>query len=485
MAIGIKQNLSQTQQLTMTPQLQQAIKLLQLTRLELEDFVTEQLAENPVLEEGADMSKEEQRLSASEAETSAEDLHSAHINSASDNFDKIDDQKGNEVDWSQYNKTAETQSKASVNHDAEAPNYENMVSNEETLTSYLMNQVGDIDFSEEEQKIARTIIGNIDEKGYFTLTVNEFSEQEKFDIDLVEGVLDTIQRLEPFGIAARDLKECLLIQVRAYNMKNGIIEKIISNHLSELETRNVPAIAKALSITNEQVIENIQLIGDLDPVPARQFGSSEQIYIVPDVYIFQINNEWVVSLNEDGLPTLRVSRFYQEMLDAKQTKDADKDYIRKKMGDAEWLISSIQRRQQTIYKVAQCILNRQKNFFEHGVSQLRPMVLRDVADDIEVSESTISRTTKNKYVHTPRGIFELKYFFNSSVSRSDGSDLASESVKRMIADLVGREDPKKPLSDQKIVDYLESKSIQLARRTVAKYREQLGILPSSKRKKLF
>ena len=192
-----------------------------------------------------------------------------------------------------------------------------MVSNEETLTSYLNTQITDIDFSEEELKIAVAIIGNIDEKGYFPISIEDFCEHEKFDLDLVEGVLDTIQRLEPYGIAARDLKECLLNQVRAYNMKNGIIEVIISEHLSSLETRNVPAIAKALGISNEKVVENIQLIGDLDPVPARQFGSSEQIYIVPDVYILKLTMKWVVSLNEDGLPTLRVSRFYQEMLDAK------------------------------------------------------------------------------------------------------------------------------------------------------------------------
>jgi len=234
------------------------------------------------------------------------------------------------------------------------------------------------------------------------------------------------------------------------------------------------------------VIENVQIISELEPIPGRQFGADSAQYIVPDVYVFKLGEEWHVGMNEDGLPKLQVSNLYKDILekDAK-IKGDDKEYISEKMKSAAWLIRSIQQRQRTIFRVTECIVQRQMDFFEKGVEHLKPMILKDIAEDIEMHESTISRVTTNKFVHTPRGIFELKYFFNSSVSCRDGESIASESVKRMISDIVKEENTKKPHSDQKIVDLLEEKGIQLARRTVAKYREQLNILPSSKRKKYF
>jgi RNA polymerase sigma-54 factor len=240
-----------------------------------------------------------------------------------------------------------------------------------------------------------------------------------------------------------------------------------------------------MKISLEMVIENVQIIADLEPVPGRQFGAVDAQYIVPDVYVFRLGNEWVVNLNEDGLPRLRVSNFYSKMMTDKKSKGDDKNYINEKVKSAEWLIKSIRQRQRTIFRVTESIVKRQREFFDHGVEHLRPMILKDIAEDIGMHESTISRVTNNKYVHTPRGVLELKYFFNSSVTRADGQDVASESVKRMISDLIKAEDQRRPLSDQRIVELLEEKGIQLARRTVAKYREQLQILPSSKRKKYF
>lgn len=489
MAFDLKQSLRLTQQLLMTPQLQQAIKLLQLSRVELEEFVAQQLSENPVLEEGHASSNEEKILGEKEKERTAEQLNNERMQEAGNIVDRSDDASSNDLDWENYSRHRESEAplpSTLARKDEDFPNYENIVTKASDLNDHLTTQIGELDFDEKEKKIAAVIVGNIDDRGYFQASVEEIASLEGFGVEEVEDVLDTIQRFDPPGVGARDLKECLLIQLRLGRLKNGIVEKIVEQHLSELETRNYQAIAKALKIPLETVIENVQIIAELEPVPGRQFGPDSAQYIVPDVYVFKIGDQWTVGMNEDGLPKLQVSKMYQDLLEQeKGVKGDDKEYISDKLKSALWLIKSIQQRQRTIYKVAECIVKRQIDFFEKGIEHLKPMILKDIADDIEMHESTISRVTTNKFVHTPRGIFELKYFFNSSVSRSDGESLASESVKKMISDIVKKEDSKKPYSDQKIVDMLEEKGIQLARRTVAKYREQLGILPSSKRKKYF
>ena len=416
-------------------------------------------------------------------------------------------ESGDSPDWealSRYKEQLAAPTAASTrSQDDEHPNYENMVSKSETLQEYVMDQIGELDFDDEEKHIASNLVGNIDDRGYLNITLEEVAKSLGTTTDAVDDILDTIQRLEPSGIAARNLQECLHIQLRNRQLKNGIVEKIIENHMSDLETRNFPAIAKALKITIDQVIENVQIVAELEPVPGRQFGGGETQYVTPDVYVFKLGDEWIVNLNEEGLPRLRVSDTYLKLLsekqkaaanakmpeeakDSKKKKSSDEeDYVSEKMKSAEWLIKSIRQRQRTIFKVTESIVERQKDFFEKGTKFLKPMILKDIAEDIEMHESTISRVTNNKFVHTPRGVFELKYFFNSTVTRSDGESLASESVKVMIAEIVKEENPKKPYSEQKIVELLEEKGIPLARRTVAKYREQLDILPSNKRKKLF
>ncbi len=488
MAFDLKQSLKLNQQLLMTPQLQMAIKLLHLSRLELEEFVTSQLEENPVLEEGVIESQEEKTQVERNQERTEKEAVQEHLSSAGEIVDRVDNSPADE-DWSQYMKQSDASSSApssQVSKDAEFTNYENMVSKTGTLQDFLMGQLGELDLSDEEQAIATLIIGNIDDKGYFCSTIEEIAISSDRSEDEVDDILDVVQRLEPAGVAARDLKECLVIQLRASRLKNGIVEKIVENHISELETRNFQAIAKAMKISFEAVVENVQIIAELEPVPGRQFGASSAQYIVPDVYVFKVADKWVVTLNEEGLPRLRVSELYEEMLASLPEKESsDKDYIQDKMKSANWLIKSIQQRQRTIFKVTESIVARQMDFFEIGVEHLKPMILRDIAEEISMHESTISRVTNNKFVHTPQGLFELKYFFNSSVNRVGGESLASASVKKMISDMIKTEDRKKPLADQKIVDLLDKKGIQLARRTVAKYREQLNILPSSKRKRLF
>jgi RNA polymerase sigma-54 factor len=491
MAFELKQSLKLTQQLLMTPQLQQAIKLLQLSRMELEQFVATQLAENPCLEEGVSESPEEAAQVEREAERTEEQVVNESMAEATNIVDKAPGEDKPEVDWETMSRFAEQQSATSSTvsrkqaSDDEHPNYENMVSKVGTLQEHLMAQIGELDFDDTELRIASQLTGNIDDRGYLTITTQDIATTEGFEHDQVEDILDTIQRLDPPGIGARDLKECLQLQVRNAGLRNGVVEKIIDNHLPELENRNFVAIAKAMKISLEAVIESVQIIAELEPVPGRQFGANEAQYITPDVYVFKLGDEWVVNLNEDGLPRLKVSNFYSKMMTDAKPKGDEKNYISEKVKSAEWLIKSIRQRQRTIFRVTESIVKRQRDFFDHGVEHLKPMILKDIAEDISMHESTISRVTNNKYVHTPRGVFELKYFFNSSVTRSDGQDVASESVKRMISDLIKVEDARRPLSDQRIVELLEEKGIQLARRTVAKYREQLQILPSSKRKKYF
>jgi len=488
MALDLRQSLKLTQSLLMTPQLQQAIKLLQLGRLELEQFVSQQLSENPVLEEGISESIEEMTQVAKEREKTTEDIMRDQASQASDIVDNVNtDQKKDEVDWEALSRLKEagqqTSNSSRVNQGEETPNYENIVTKTATLSEYLYEQIGELDFSDSEKRIAAFLIGNIDEKGYLAIEISELCESESLEEEDVEDILDTIQRLDPPGIAARDLKECLFNQLRGFGLKNGIVEKIIEKHMTELETRNFDVIAKSLNIPVDIVITNVAILAELDPIPGRQFGALASQYVIPDVYVFKLGEEWLVSLNEEGLPKLRLNDFYQEM--SEKIKGNDKDYVQERLKSAQWLIKSIQQRQRTIFKATECILKRQMAFFEEGVHCLKPMILKDIAEDIEMHESTISRVTNNKFMHTPRGIFELKYFFNSAVSGSNGNDLASESVKVKIKDIIAGEDCKKPFSDQKIVEFLKQGGVELARRTVAKYREQLGILPSSKRKKFY
>ncbi len=485
MAFDLKQSLKLSQQLLMTPQLQQAIKLLQLSRVELEDFVTEQLAENPILEEGVVESNEESIQLEKNAERTESQVISDSMEGAREIVDRVGD--ANDDGWEAFSRHLEGAAPTSnkVRNDDEAPNYENMVTKAGTLSDHLMAQIGELELDESEVKIAQEIIGNIDDRGYLCSTVEEIASVTGAEIGQVEDILDVVQRLDPSGVGATTLKECLLIQLRNERLKNGIVEHIVEDHMPELENRNFQAISKAMKISLEKVIENVQIISELEPVPGRQFGAANTQFVVPDIYVFKVAGEWIVSLNDEGLPRLRVSETYEKMLNSLEQKSKEREYLEDKLKSATWLIRSIQQRQRTIFKVTEKIVERQKEFFEHGVEYLKPMILRDIADEIGMHESTISRVTTNKYVHTPQGILELKYFFNSSVSRIGGDSMASTSVRKIIEDLIRSEDPKKPWADQKIVDFLDKKGIQLARRTVAKYREQLGILPSSKRKKYY
>lgn len=475
MAIGLKQSLNLSQQLVMTPQLQQAIKLLQLSRMELENLINTELVENPILEESADSEGTNQSLSEVEA---PEQTKPEENPQASEDFN-----------WENYLENARSTPNLPVHRGGEddLPTYENTLSQPASLTDHVFWQLKMSDLTDIQKAIGEVIIGNINEDGYLQASLEEMAAKESFDIHEMEAVLYHIQSFDPVGVASRDLKECLLVQIYDLQYNDEMLERMVENHLPDLEKKNYQNIAKTLGISMEDVVERVKIIEELEPKPGREFGGTPAHYIIPDIYVVKRGDEYVVMLNEDGLPKLKISGFYKSLLeDNAAAKQAEtKEYIQTKLRSAVWLIRSIHQRQRTIFRVTESIVRQQKEFFDKGVAFLKPMVLRDVANDIGMHESTISRVTTNKYVHTPRGIFELKYFFNSGISRVHGADVASETVKEKVKAIVAQEDAAHPFSDQKIVEMLLKENINIARRTVAKYREMLGILPSSKRKKVF
>jgi RNA polymerase sigma-54 factor len=501
MALELKQHLKMTQQLVMTPQLQQAIKLLQLSRMELVDLVRTEMTENPLLE-GADEPDEEPVQSGESPAETAE--HEAKPEPKEP--EKSEEVKGedgaNEIDWDQYLDHYQLQGHTAPSNrglaDEELPGAESTLTKKTDLVAHLTWQIRLSNFTQEEETVAFLIIGNLDDDGYFKMPAVEGETDDAaprdplvrvafeagVGVELAEKVLHRVQALDPIGVAARDLRECLLLQVRNINADTPEIVAIIERHLKHLESKNYGAIAKDLKIPIEEVVKAVKVISRLEPKPGRAFSGEEPQYITPDVYVHKMGDKYVTVLNDDGLSKLRISGMYRAAL-KNGSAGAAKEYIQDKLRSAVWLIRSIHQRQRTIYKVTESIVKFQRDFLDKGIAYLKPLILRDVAEDIGMHESTVSRVTTNKYVHTPQGIYELKFFFNSAINKTGGDEIASEAVKNHIKQIVSAEDPKHPHSDQKIVEILKGQGIEIARRTVAKYREVLGILPSSKRKKYF
>jgi RNA polymerase sigma-54 factor len=484
MSLEIKQQLRMTQQLVMTPQLQQAIKLLQLSRMELVDQVRDELMENPLLEEFSEIQATEARVeSEPEVQKREEKERTLTVSESNENAEKT--QK--EIDWTDYfeNYSAPTPALSAQRlRDDDLPGVEATVSKKTTLFDHLVWQLQVSDFTEQEERVALMIIGNIDDRGYLTgIGLDQIAAELDLDLEYVEEILEMVQQCDPVGVAARDLRECLLIQAR-FHQFGAIVEDVISSHMENLEKKNYQAIARTMDLELDEVIEAARIISQMEPHPGRPFAGDDAQYVTPDIYVKKIDGDWATVLNEDGMPRLKISSFYRNALSGNSSEETKK-YVTDKLNSAAWLIRSIQQRQKTIVKVTESIVKFQKDFFDRGVDCLKPLILRDVADDIGMHESTVSRVTNNKYVHTPHGIFELKYFFNSSINKTDGDNLASEAVKSKIKVLIQQEDPKDPFSDQALVELLKKDGIEIARRTVAKYREMMGVLPSSKRKRLF
>lgn len=481
----MKQTMNLSQGLVITPQLQQAIKLLQMSRLELESQVRSELEENPILEE-AEVLKEEDFERTKEAAAQVEGGNSEA--SEAQAAEAQDPQKQDEFEWESYLEIQHKMPREASSGSEEIMNYENVISTTQTLHDHLYWQAKMAGFSEAEEKAADALIAYIDDDGYIKTPLAQIAEEEKIDLQDLEDTLTLIHEFDPAGVGARDLKECLLVQAKHLEEDTTDLVTLINNHLKDLEKKNYDAIAKALQKPMEEVVEMCKIIYAMDPKPGRAYAGNDTHYVTPDVYVYKVGDDFSVSLNEDGLPKLRISNYYRNMLKGgtKPTDDAKAaDFISEKLKSAVWLIKSIHQRQRTIYKVSDSIVKHQREFFEKGTAFLKPMILRDIAADIGMHESTVSRVTTAKYMHTPQGIFELKYFFNSGIASTDGDALASEAVKLKIKELVAKEDPKKPLSDQKLVDLLKKDGVDIARRTVAKYREVLRILPSSQRKKMF
>ena len=479
MAMEMRQQLKMTQQLVMTPQLQQAIKLLQLTRLELQDVVRQELEENPLLEETleADESRENEQAEQAESEQVPEVV--------GEDFKEVE--AGDETlrDWDSYLDGYTYSSGEQYRDDEERPSFENLLTRRGTLTDHLLWQLHMGPFSDDEVFIGEEIIGNIDEDGYLRASLDEIAAACSKEIETVAPVLERIQAFDPIGIAARDVQECLLIQARFLGMQGSVVERILLNNLKDLETRKYKQIARDLSVDINDVLMAAKIIGGFDPKPGSMYSSEDVHYISADIFVYKVGDEYLVMLNDEGLPNLKVSPYYAEAKSNGLVDSKADEYINEKVRSALWLIKSIQQRQRTIYKVAKSIIRFQRDFLDRGIEYLRPLVLRDVADDIGMHESTISRVTTNKYMQTPQGLFELKYFFNSGLSTSEGEFVASESVKNRIREIIEKEDPKKPLSDQKIADMLSGQTVNIARRTVTKYREILKLGSSSERKRHF
>jgi RNA polymerase sigma-54 factor len=503
MGMELKQHLKLSQQLVMTPQLQQAIKLLQLSRTELLEQVREEIEQNPVLEqpeemiEGGDLADKNPGEVSLEAENLERQPPSESVGGDT-SVEVKGDGDAPEIDWEaylnsyQFNEQSTASNKGNVATD-DMPSFEANLVKKEDLFEHLMSQMGMLKLNEAERRVGMLIIGNLDEDGYFKLADYEgdplirLCNEADVSMSVAERTLRKVQQLDPKGCAARDLQECLLIQVAALKDPSApLLGTIIKRHMRLLESKNLPAIAKELKLPLEDVIKAAKLVVKLDPKPGRNFSGDDAQYITPDVFVYKMGDEYTVVLNDDGLSKLRISGMYRNALKHGAVSPGQtKEFIQDKLRSAMWLIRSIHQRQRTIYKVTESIVKFQRDFFDKGIAHLKPLILRDVAEDIGMHESTVSRVTTNKYVHTPQGIFELKYFFNSSIARTAGDDIASEAVKNHIKQLVAAEDSKNPYSDQKIVELLKSQGIEIARRTVAKYREVLGVLPSSKRKRYF
>lgn len=481
MGLELKQSMAQRQELRMTPQLQQAIRLLQLSRQELVELVAQEMIENPLLEDETHQaeSSEDAKMAADVAAVLPTD------NTTETQVESASGQEAvNEIDWDAYLENYSSPLPAGGVGGDELPGPEQTLSTNQNLTAHLLEQLGVAECTAEERLVAEVIIRNLDDAGFLReISLEDLAESIGVSFELAEESLLLVQEFDPLGIGARDLSECLLIQARVVYPGDLIVRNVLGQ-LSDLERKDYPCIARAIGSTKNEVIEAHRRILSLEPRPARQWEDSDPTYITPDIYIVKRDDDWVPVLNDDGLPKLRVSDYYRRALKSSDEAEA-KSYVQERLRSAVWLIRSIEQRQRTIVRVTESIIRFQREFFDKGIDHLKPLVLREVADDIGMHESTISRVTTNKYVHTHRGIYELKFFFNSSIKKEDGDDIAAESVKQRIKKIVESENRRKPFSDQKLVAILsEEHGIEIARRTVAKYREMLGILSSSKRKQL-
>jgi RNA polymerase sigma-54 factor len=509
--IGLSRRL--TQSLVITPQLKHAIKILQLSRQDLEQLVSEEMEQNPTLEELAEGQEEiELDREVGTPDERMPELTDPTAETAAPASDETpaevapDESTLGDINWEEYlsdyanNTTQGSLSSGSYSDfdEERRPSLENTLTRTSSLADYLTWQLRMGNFTSEEQAIGDVLIGNTDDNGYLQISIEDAAFEAGVATEVTLATLTKMQDFEPPGVLARDLRECLRIQLRLLKADKtppaplevlplevlDLADRIVADHLPLVEAKRFDKLAKELHVGRDEFADAIRVIASLEPKPGRDYTTTETRYVTPDVFVDKMDGEFVITLNDDGMPRLRVSNSYRRMLVDEAGSSEAKSYIREKLSAAQWLIRSIHQRQSTLYKVTKSIVEFQKEFFEHGVKALRPLVLKDVANDIGMHESTVSRATANKYVHTPQGTLELKYFFTSSIRSSDGEGVSAESVKEKIKKIIDTEDPRRPYSDQHIAQTLAGESIEIARRTVAKYREIMGILPSSRRRQM-
>ncbi|HEY3202713.1 MAG TPA: RNA polymerase factor sigma-54 [Thermoanaerobaculia bacterium] len=482
MALEQKLNLRLSQRLVMTPSLQQAIKLLQMSRLELQEVLTQEMVENPILEEQEETTEAERAEAARDSEDAATPPEAPPpAEKERDSFEEID-----------FNSYFEDYLDAAYNprqyeEQPEEYSLENVLTRPEGLAEYLNWQLSMSEAGPAVREIAAYLIGNIDEDGYLRVSREEIRLAHYENDADVEAAIALVRSFDPPGVCAFDLPDCLMLQLASLGIENELIERIIRHHWPEFLNRQFAALAKTLGVGMSEIQAAVEIVKNLEPRPGRKYSSERTIYVEPDVFVRKIGDDYVIQLSEDGLPRLRISAAYRRLLrggDGAIGAEAA-NYLKDKMRSAVWLIKSLDQRQRTIYKVADSIVRHQRAFLDHGIEHLRPLVLRDVANDIGMHESTVSRVVSNKYIHTPRGLLPMKYFFHSGIDSTTGDDVSSLSIKNKIARIVQDEDSRHPYSDARIMQKLRAEGIQIARRTVAKYREELRIPSSSQRKQSF
>jgi len=454
------------QQQTIAPQMQQSLQMLQTPTLELRHLVQQELVANPTLEE------ESVEVSIEDATTPDED---AEFDKEFAELSQLDEE------WREYMAQSRVSSPKRDDADEKYQFVMDSIVEPVTLQEHLLNQLSTSDIDAGLREVCEMLIGNIDESGFLQVDIEELSMDMGIPIEDLEDARAQIQSFDPLGIGAVDLRDCLLIQLERLGKHHSLEYRIIDHHLQDLARKRYPQIAKKLSVTPEQITKAAEFISSLDPHPGSRFGSDTNTYVTPDVTVEKIGTEWIVTMNNEQVPRLRISNAYKDMMSNGSGKDA-KMYIRDKIRAGKFLIKSIHQRQQTIQSIATEIVKRQKEFLEHGSSKLKPMNMAQIADEVGVHETTVSRAVSGKYVQTPQGVFEMKYFFTTGYETESGESLSNTSVKEALAELVEKEDTKKPLSDQRFVQELEKMGIKIARRTVAKYREELNILPSHMRR---
>lgn len=466
MRMGYGLNVVQTQKLIMTPELRQAIAVLQLSSLELSTYVEQQLQENPLLEV---REEEFEKVDTQEKEP-----------------DKADGEKEYDIDWQEYfNDSSDLgMPKSEKPREQQEYSYENFVTRTPNLIEHLLMQLGLVRCNERQYVIAQYIIGNINNNGYLGCSVEDIAKQLNIQIDDVLDALKIVQFLDPPGVGARSLQECLQLQLIHLGIKDDLVYNIVERHLMNLADGKYSRMAQLLGVSVQDIQRVADLLKTLDPKPGRNFGGAgDNRYIVPDIVLNKIDGEYIININDVSVPRLTINSTYRAVLSHEKEDNKTKKFVEHKLNAAAWLIKSIEQRRLTLYKVTKCIVDLQRDFLDFGVKYLKPLNLKTVADIVELHESTVSRATSNKYIQTPQGVFEMKYFFSSGLSNAGGSMVSAESIKKTMQEIVDNEDTKKPLNDQQIADILSRQGIKISRRTVAKYRDELGIPPIRKRKR--